>query len=236
MSDKPERVTADDLIDTLLTDEAFLQRHRAQQQQRRENRQRYDDASVGLFADLAKANIPVKSLAELRRGRYGGPTVLAILVDWLRRVTYRPLKRDIIATLGSRWARPLAAGPLVEEFRRIDPSDDSGDASLRWAISDALERVADESILDGVVEIATSREHGVHRGPAVVALGNMGKARDRVVPLLIDLLQDRDVAGYAVMGLGKLKASEALYAIEPFAKHPEGWVRREAKKAIGRMR
>ena len=106
---------------------------------------------------------------------------------------------------------------------------------LRWAIGDALERVADESVLDDVITIATDRRHGHERALVVTALGNMAQARERVVPVPVGLLDDIEVAPYAVMGLGKLRAAEARPAIEPFLDHTEPWVRKEAKKALARL-
>jgi hypothetical protein len=55
------------------------------------------------------------------------------------------------------------------------------------------------------------------------------------MPIQLGLLGDEEVAGYALMGLGKLKAPEARPAIEPFVGHPTTWVRKEAKKALSRI-
>jgi HEAT repeat protein len=106
---------------------------------------------------------------------------------------------------------------------------------LRWAIGDALERVADESVLDDLIAIATDPRQGRDRALVVTALGNMARARERVVPVLLGLLEDEEVAPYAVMGLGKLRVLEAKPAIERFREHPEAWVRKESKKALGRL-
>lgn len=177
----------------------------------------------------------METLAELRQRGIGDRWAVPVLVKWLPEVEYLPLKRDLIATLGSRWARPAAAGPWLEEFRRINPAEDTAATSVRWSIGDALERVADESVLDDLIEIATDVGQGRHRALVVTALGNMGKARDRVLPVLLGLLDDEEVAAYAVMGLGKLKAPEARAGIEEFLDHPEPWIRKEAKKALAKL-
>jgi len=52
---------------------------------------------------------------------------------------------------------------------------------------------------------------------------------------LLGDLEDEDVAGYAVMGLGKLKAREARAAVEPFVDHGKPWVRKEAKEALAKL-
>lgn len=95
--------------------------------------------------------------------------------------------------------------------------------------------MADESVLDDLAEIATESGHGHHRALVVTALGNMGKAQDRVLPILLALLDDDVVAPYALMGLGKLKAPGARAAVERFLDHPESWVQKEAEKALAKL-
>lgn len=235
MSAAGRRKTADELMADLEQKPEFVERQRQRMAEREENRRLYAEAAAGLLGDLEDAGFSVQTLAELRQRGVGDRRAVPVLVKWLPVVTYLPLKRDVVATLGSSWARPLAARPLVKAFRGLDPAVDTAETSLRWSIGDALERVADESVLNDLIEIATDARHGTHRGLVVAALGNMGEARDRVVPILLQLLEDEDVAGYAVMGLGKLKAREARAAVEPFVDHREPWVRKEAKKALAKL-
>lgn len=227
--------TADELMAELDQKPEFVDRQRQRMAEREENRRRYAKAAVGLLADLESAGFEVETLAQLRQREVGDKRALPALVKWLPEIDYLPLKRDLIATLGSSWTRPASARPLVEEFRRADPAEDTGDTSVRWSIGDALERVADESVLDDLIDIATDASNGHHRALVVTALGNMGKARERVLPVLLALLDDDVVAPYAVKGLGKLKAPEARAAVEPFLEHPESWVRKEAKKALAKL-
>ena len=53
----------------------------------------------------------------------------------------------------------------------------------------------------------------------VVALGNM--SNPRAVDVLLNLLNDDEVAGYAIIALGKLKEEEFKKSIEPFLDHPK---------------
>ena len=235
MSRRQGRKTAAELMAELEQKPEFVERQRQKLVRCEENLRRYAEAAAGLLGDLEAAGFPVETLAGLRQRGVGDRRAVPVLLKWLPLVTYLPLKEDLIATLGSPWARPEAARPLVEEFRRVDPAEDTAGASVRWSIGDALERVADESVVDDLIEIATDARHGHHRGLVVAALGNMGKARDRVVPVLLELLGDEDVASYAVMGLGKLKAREARPAIERFVYHHEPWVRKEAKRALAKL-
>lgn len=58
---------------------------------------------------------------------------------------------------------------------------------------------------------------------------------DRAVDVLIELLGDGEVAGFAVMALGKLKAKQARSRIKPLLKHPQPWVRKEASRALAAL-
>jgi HEAT repeat protein len=233
MTGRPRR-TADELLRELGQKPEYVERQRERMQQREENRRLYAEAATGLLEDLRAAGFKVSTMAELRQPGVGNKGAVPVLAKWLSNVDYLPLKRDVIAALGSPWARPEAARPLLDEFHRIDPREDKP-GGLRWSIGDALERVADESVLDDLIAIATDKREGRDRQLIVTALGNMVRARERVVPLLLQLLDDEEVAAYAVMGLGKLRAGEAKPAIQRFLEHPEPWVRKEARKSLARL-
>ena len=119
---------------------------------------------------------------------------------------------------------------MLEEFHKAATRE----ASIGWVIGNALEVLADDSVFDEVAKIATDKRHGRSREMVVAALGNMKNPRAK--DILIALLDDDEVAGYAVMGLGRQKAKEAKERIEPFLRHPQEWVRNEAKKALRRIR
>jgi HEAT repeat protein len=67
----------------------------------------------------------------------------------------------------------------------------------------------------------------------VLALGNL--THPRVVDVLVELLGDEEVAGHAVIALGKLRAPSARAALEPFLDHHKAWVRQEARKALAAL-
>ena len=64
----------------------------------------------------------------------------------------------------------------------------------------------------------------------VVALGNMKDPK--VVPYLVNLLDDEDLTGHAIMGLSKLKAVSTIDDIRKAENHPRAWVRKEALKTV----
>ena len=160
--------------------------------------------------DLERAGFPVARLRDLRRRGVGGPAALPVLLHWLPQVTFAALKVDVIYALGSPWARPEACRPLLAEHAFLH--DEPGEAAkrVRVAICSSLERIADESVLEEVIGLATDHSIGAERGMAVVALGNMRQARERVTPLLVELLGDEHLELFALLGLSKLGARETI--------------------------
>jgi HEAT repeat protein len=116
------------------------------------------------------------------------------------------------------------------EFARAE--DDTG-LGLRWAIGNALSVVASDQIADDMLRLATDRQYGRAREMVVVGLGKLRDPRAKEV--LLDLLGDEEVAGHAVMAIGKLRVKAARPPLQRLLNHPKTWVRREAKKAIARI-
>lgn len=56
-----------------------------------------------------------------------------------------------------------------------------------------------------------------------------------VVKFLIELPNDEEVAGHAVIALGQIRDPRAAQAFEPFLAHEKAWIRKEAKKALKRI-
>jgi len=59
--------------------------------------------------------------------------------------------------------------------------------------------------------------------------------RDHAIAALMDFLEDEDLATQAVIALGNLRVREARPRIEPFLKHPDSWVRKEAERALAKI-
>ena len=52
--------------------------------------------------------------------------------------------------------------------------------------------------------------------------------------LLLQLLEDEEVAGHAVTAIAKMGAKVPREAIEPFLEHEAGWIRENAQKIVSR--
>jgi len=222
-------VTAEELMAELEADPEWVARRDAREQQRQHRIEEYDREAAPLRAELAKAGFRVDSIDDLHNQRLDYRDAIPILLEWLPRIENRNVKESVVRALTVKWAKPTAAPLLVAEFRR---ADDSSELGLRWAIGNALAEVAGDSVFEEVAALAEDRRFGRSREMVALALGNMKDPR--AVKILRGLLADEDVAGHAVMALGKLRAKEAREDIEPFLKHPKAWIRKEASKALKR--
>jgi hypothetical protein len=184
---------------------------------------------IPVLKDLAQVGYHLGSISDLRSGKYKYQVAIPVLMHWLPIVQNRDIKEEIVRALSVPWAKPVAALPLINEFKQADPDE----LELKWAIGNALSVVADDSVFSEIVELVQDRQHGQAREMLAVALGNMSTAE--AVDVLIELLDNNDLVGHALMGLSKLKAEKARIKIDPFLNHPKAWVRSTAKKALYRI-
>ncbi len=182
-----------------------------------------------LMDELHAAGFGHVTLDELRTSRTAYVLAVPILVHWLSQVTDPSAKESIVRALSVPWAGSLATRALLDEFHRAPHEW----ASLKWAIGNAIEVIADPAAATEIVSIIAEPSHGAARQMFVLAVGRIGY-RDSI-PTLIRLLEDGDVAGHAVMALGKMAAHEAGPMLERLSTSGKPWVRKEAVKALKRI-
>src|SRR4051812_776642 len=221
--------SAVELMAELRKDPAFVAREAQKEDEIRRNAARYKAAASGVLAELARLGYELGAVGDLRRLGTPYPDAVPVLVRWMSVVDYTPLKEDIVRTLSVPWAQD-AAKALVAEFERVDDPTNIG---VRWAIGNALEVLAADTIADEMIRLATDLRYGKARQMIVLGLGKL-KA-PRAVDVLMSLLGDEAVEGHAVMSLGKLRAKVARPRLEALLRHSQPWLRKEVTKAIARI-
>jgi HEAT repeat protein len=229
-----KKKTADELMAELSLNPEFVERQNAMERRRHEAARLARLALEPIINDLNKLGISVSSLTELPALSVTDDRYIPILLDWLPRTPDVDIKEGIVRALTVPQARRVAAPTLIREFLRAP----SGESALKWAIGNALAVLSDEAVLSDVINILRDRTHGSSREMFAVSLGNMKtqKAVELAVETLLELLDDPDLTGHAIMALGKLKAAVALPALERLLNHPKAWVRKEAASAIRKIR
>jgi HEAT repeats len=229
-SKRRQSMAAKDLLDQLQGDRSFVARALDNERQRSLAAQSFARAAAPVVADLQRGGYQVESIDELRHSGKRYKDAVPILLNWLTR-SPPDVKEDIVRTLSVPWARPAASQAMVEEFKEVPLAADPTGTGLRWVIGNALEVLADESIVEEMVKIATDPGYGVAR--QMVVLGLARPRNRKVTGTLISLLNDQDVAGHAAMALGRLRAADARAALEALADNGSvSWFRTEARKAL----
>lgn len=190
-----------------------------------------------MLRDFAEAGVPVDDLWDLVDGDVNYEVLIPALIDWLQHLDERVpfasrsnLTEGLVRALTVPAARPAAAPVLIRLFREVD--DPSG-LGLRWVVGNALEVVADDSVFEEIAALVRERRFGKARQMAVLGLARSTDAR--AVPLLIELLDDDDVAAHAAIALGKRRAREARPALERHVASESPLIRREVKKALAKL-
>ncbi len=218
----------------LRRDPAFRAREAARDAEIAANRAHYARVAAPVLPELEQAGYLVGSIGEPRHAYARYPDAVPVLVRWLPRIVDAAVKEDIVRTLSVPWARQLATRPLIEAFRSLPEADDPTGTSLRWAIGNGLEILADAHVLDELIAIAEERRYGLTR--QMVVLGLARPREPRVVEVLVRLLDDDQVAGHAAMALGRLRARAARPRLErPATEASASWIRKAALKAIARI-
>jgi HEAT repeat protein len=225
-------VPASQVAAELNTDPEWVARREAKDQARLARVKANRIAAAPVLKELAEAGYRSSSLADLRGGDSSYISAVPILIKWLEKSSNREVKQDIARALSFKWARPEATSALIREFRLAN-DDDTG-LGLRWTIANALAEVADDGVFNEIVELVTDSRYGRAREMLAIALGNMTDRR--AIGVLIKLLGDDEVAGHAVIALGRQRAKAAEGHIEPFTHHAKAWIRREAKKSLARIK
>ena len=206
------------------------------QQEREAMRQkaiaRHKQELVPIMVELRHLGYNFETVDDLRQSGIRYQSAIPVLLHWLPRL--QSAKESVVRALSVPWAKPAAGPILIREFKR-NPAGESSDQvhSLRWAIGNALEVLVDKTLTDEMIELASNKQYGTARQMIVLGLGKIHDPRS--IETLIALLKDKDVAGHAAKALGKLKAREALRALEGLVDHPQAWIRNEVKKAVARI-
>ncbi|MEN6570899.1 MAG: HEAT repeat domain-containing protein [Anaerolineaceae bacterium] len=183
-----------------------------------------------VLAELTEAGYMIDAVEYLYINKLNYKSAIPILLKWLPLIDNLAVKEAIVRALTVPWAKPIAAPALLAEYHKLENESDIG---IKWAIANALEVVADDNSYDQIVNFVQDPRNGSSRQMLTLALGNMKNPHAQNV--LLALLDDDQVAGHAIIALGKLRSIKAYDAIEKFTNHPRTWVRKEAKRALTRI-
>ena len=198
-------------------------------------RERYREMASPILEGLASLGIevPLDNLRVMKNKKVDYRRGIPLLVEWLPRVRDDDVKGDTAYCLGTKWARPLAAQPMIDEIDRTLAAGGEHDALLN-DIVDALAYVVDASVAEDLLRLFREPELQGFAGLIAEAMGTI-QDDSRIVDALIEGLTDEHIAWHCIKSLGKLRVLRARPLIEPFLNDESGEMRRVAKSALARI-
>jgi HEAT repeat protein len=230
----PKPVTAAELMSKLNEDAEFVRRREEQGNHFKALEERLAQAERPLVEALNDAAVPVKSVWDLVNAAKPYPQAIPVLLAHLEYPYPFRIREGIARALTIKHAGEAAYTKLVSEFKKVSDSTDVAQHGFKWALGNAISIVAGKNHFNHVVELIRDKRHGTTRDMMVLRLPSLD--RDRAVDVLIESLGDDEISGHAVMALGKLRPQKARAHIERVLEHhPQTWVRKEAKKTLGKL-
>ena len=155
-----------------------------------------------MLEELTRAGVDVADFGlftSLRPISFDFARATPILLKWLPRMDSPAVVESIARSLrGERQAAGEGARQLIAAYRRM-PDTESG---ARWAIADALSTLVGPADADDVIMLLRDRGSGMARQMLCDALV---RSRDPRAPdVLIELLEDDEVSGHAILALRRL--------------------------------
>lgn len=183
---------------------------------------------------LSKVGLKVNSVYDLVNSNENYPEAIPILVEMLSKVKSDRIKEGVARALTIKNAGKEVAKALIKEFESYKTSTESEEYT-KWAIANAILVVADNSFFEDIVNFIQNKEYGsgMVGGMLVKAIAKMKNPRRKEV--LLELLMDNDLKGFAIAESGKLKYKEALPLIKKYLNCEEDWIRKEAEKAVKKI-
>jgi len=180
-----------------------------------------------LISEIIGKGVQISSINDLMKINHKYTDLVPILLKHLKEITDEVDKEFIVRCLGVKGFFE-ATKPLMEEFYN------SSKITYKWAIGNTLAIIEDANFIDEYIRIVKDKKHGISRQMIVESLGKF--KNPKVVQILIELLQDQDVAGHAISALSNFKKLEIIPHLEPFLNHKTAWIKREAIKAIKKIK
>jgi hypothetical protein len=152
------------------------------------------------------------------------PDAVPLLLEHLRRPYLYRIKEGIARSLMFKPARPEVMPALVEEFLALpgdspppDRIDDevTGRLGYKVLLGQAIGFLATKDDLDLLSALVRDRRHGEARFGLIRAI--VTKNRKQAGDVLMEILEQKDVEGMAINGLGILRDPRARSYVNPLA-------------------
>jgi HEAT repeat protein len=160
--------------------------------------------------------------------------LIPVLIDLLKSEVFSDLdtRGAIVRALTVKEARKTeATDVMIKEYNELKDKDG---VEYGWELGNAIGFTMGSQHADAVIKIVKNKNNGASRQMLVHFMSRL-KNNEKVVDVLIDLVNDKDVTGHALRALGNLRAEKARAKIESRTNDPWPFFRKEAKNALAKL-
>jgi len=208
----------------------WKERDRRHAAEREQEVQRLLQEILPLASDLAAVGIRVQSAWDLVNDRKSYPETFPILIRHLFR-GYSPRNLEaIVRSLTVVEARGVAHEPLIRLLTSLPKPQTIHEASVFWAIGNALAVTAPLSAMEQLSELAVDPRYECARDGLVRGLGRWKSSR--AVAILKQMLEIPDAQMAALEAIRKLRPLSLAPELIELSKTGGDYVKKEAKKAL----
>lgn len=196
------------------------------------NKEMRDNRKIA--AKLRPLGIHISSIYDLVNTSKPYPEAIPVLIELLSEIESPMIKEGLVRALTVKYGGAELLVTLLEEYKKCNRPK-FNEHSLCWAIANAISEVAIKTDYDKVVSLLSDKTYGKARQPLILYLKRY--KFDNAGEILIELLDDEDVFGYAIVALGKIKVknANAIPKLRDFLNHPHGPIRKESAGAIAKI-
>lgn len=181
-----------------------------------------------LLKEIRDKGVEIESINDLMYINKNYKDLIPILLKYLNIFRKENEKAFIVSCLGVKGFTE-ATNSLINEFH-----NSSDNSELKWTIGNTMSLILDKNSEDAMIKIVQKKEHGDSRQMFVIALGKLKSKK--ALPILLKLINDPDVSGHVIKALSFFDDAHIIPYIEPFTNHKMTWIKKEADKAIKKIK
>ena len=180
-----------------------------------------------LLEEIRATGVEIDDIEELMHMDENDKDLVPIVVKYIQRFKETNYRELLVRALGVKGFTE-AFDVLLDEFYKAENGK-----SYKWAIGNTISIIADPNIVSEMIEISLNKEHGAARGMIVHELWRFKD--ERIKDVLISLLDDEIMKGYALHSLKFLKDESTRKYAERFLDCDIKWIRKEAESMIKKL-
>ena len=224
--------TAAELLAELNKNDSYKETIESKEKERKVDQNLLQEDELRISNALREVGISINTIYDLVNTNNPYPKSIPILIDFLenKKVQHNQVIEGIIRALAVKEAVSIANRHLIKLYNESVKED----ATFCWAIGNTVDTIVCDDDIDDVIKIVKYKSNGVSRQMFVLALGKVKSVKAEQA--LISLLDDDEVSPHALDSLGRLKSQKAKSKINELTNHQKPLIRKEAQKALKKIK